>query len=77
MRILDNLVNKIKAKRTKGSYGKSIVLLASDPAEIERLCERLGDEYVTVMELMPMDNNDYGKVIIRKEQDNGKHTAGG
>ena len=64
MRILDWLF-KAKQKQ-EGSYGKSIILLSSDPAEIERLCEKLGDDYQVVMEVTPMDNNDYSKVIVRK-----------
>ena len=57
---------KRKQQKQTGSYGKSIILLSSDPAEIERICDRLGEEYITIMELTPMANHDYIKVIIRE-----------
>ena len=67
MRILDWLFSA-KQKQQNGSYGKSIILLSSDPAEIERICDKLGEDYFTIMELTPMDNHDYSKVIIRKDK---------
>ncbi len=67
MRILDWLFSA-KRKQQNGSYGKSIILLSSDPAEIERICDRLGEDYLTIMELTAMDNHDYSKVIIRKDK---------
>ena len=67
MRILDWLFSA-KQKQQNGSYGKSIILLSSDPAEIERICDKLGKDYFTIMELTPMDNHDYSKVIIRKDK---------
>lgn len=67
MRILERLFNT-KRKQQNGSYGKSIILLSSDPAEIERICDKLGEDYFTIMELTVMDNHDYSKVIIRKDK---------
>lgn len=65
---------KRKPKAKTGTYGKSLVLLSSDPAEIERLCDTLGDSYQVVMEIFEMDNGDYGKVILRKEAQNPART---
>ena len=65
MKILNWLRNRKSQK--SGSYGKSIILLSSDPAEIERICDRLGEEYRDVMEVTELENGDYSKVIIRKE----------
>ena len=64
MQLLKKLFSRGK---DKGSYGKAIVLLSSDPAEIERISDALGEEYKTVMELEELENHDFSKVIVRKE----------
>lgn len=68
MKILERLFNTKRKQDKNGSYGKSIILLSSDPAEIERICDKLGEDYLTIMELTAMDNYDYSKVIIRKDK---------
>lgn len=65
MGILDWLHKK--KQRKIGSYGKSVILLSSDPAEIERICDRLGDGYRNVMEVTEIENGDYSKIVIRRE----------
>ena len=63
------ILNWLYKKKTKkeGSYGKAVVLLSSDPAEIERICDKLGEDYREVMEVTELENGDYSKVIIRRE----------
>lgn len=54
------------SERLQGSYGRVIVLMSSNPEEIDLLCSKL-DGYSTVMDTEVLDNYDYAKVIIRDD----------
>ena len=62
-----NILKKLFSSKKTGSYGKGIILLSSDPAEIERICDSLGEDYRVILDLEALDNGDFCKVIVRKE----------
>jgi len=50
-----------------GKYGSTLVIMTSNPEELDIACKKLGKEYRVVMETTVMDNNDYVKVLVRKD----------
>lgn len=51
----------------QGSYGKTLVVMTSNPEELDILSKILKDRYDTVMDTDVLDNQDYAKVFVRKE----------
>lgn len=51
----------------KGSYGRAVIIMSSNPEEIDIVCNKLGKNYKVIMETEVLDNHDYAKVILRDQ----------
>lgn len=51
----------------QGTYGKTIVVMTSNPEELDILSDKLKDDYEVVMNTEIMENKDYAKVFVRKD----------
>lgn len=60
--------NKV-SNELQGSYGKTLVIMSSNPEEIDILCNKLGDDYNIVMDTDLLENHDYAKVIVRRSNE--------
>ena len=54
------------SRELKSSYGNTIILLTSNPEEIDHIWNLIESEYDVVMDTDVIDNGDYAKVIVRK-----------
>lgn len=55
------------SKELQGTYGKTIVVMTSNPEELDILSNKLKDDYEVVMNTEIMENKDYAKVFVRKD----------
>lgn len=57
------------SKELKGTYGTTIVLMSSNPEELQIVIDKLGNEYDTILETCIIDNGDYATVLNRRVED--------
>ena len=55
------------SRELKSTYGSTVILLTSNPEEIDHIWNLIEPEYDIVMDTDVIDNGDYAKVIVRKE----------
>lgn len=58
--------NEIR-KELVGSYGSTLVIMSSNPNELNILYDKLKSDYSVVMDTTLLENHDYGLVVIRKD----------
>ena len=65
MSLFSNNKNKVTNK-SEGSYGSNIIIMSSNPEELQKVISTLSNEYETVLETFLMENNDYATVLKRR-----------